>query len=57
LLRANVGKRVTLTLGDRRNITGTLAQVLDIAGRQRPARPQPHRAGVFSSNRILAKPL
>src|SRR3954470_25076962 len=30
LLRANVGKRVTLLLNDRRNITGTLTQVLDI---------------------------
>src|ERR1043165_9964567 len=29
LLRANVGRRVTLTLGARKNITGTLAQVLD----------------------------
>src|SRR4051812_30229895 len=30
LLRANVGRRLTLTMGDRKNITGTLAQVLDM---------------------------
>ncbi len=30
LLRANVGKRITLTLTDKRTITGTLVQVLDI---------------------------
>src|SRR5258705_6330069 len=30
LLRANVGRKVSLRLGDHRNITGTLTQVLDI---------------------------
>src|SRR6266571_4420618 len=32
LLRANVGRRVSLRLGDGRNITGTLVQVLDMPG-------------------------
>jgi hypothetical protein len=44
LLRANVGKRVTLTLGDRRTITGTLAQVLDIPGEALPI-PSPTAPG------------
>src|SRR5947208_17104022 len=30
LLRANVGRRITLTLSDHKTITGTLAQVLDM---------------------------
>ncbi|HEV8378046.1 MAG TPA: hypothetical protein VGP99_04290, partial [Tepidisphaeraceae bacterium] len=46
LLRANVGRRVTLTLGDRRNITGTLAQVLDIPG-DTAAVPSPSAPGFF----------
>src|SRR5436190_11338608 len=44
LLRANVGKRVTLTLGDRRTMTGTLAQVLDIPGEALPI-PSPTAPG------------
>src|SRR5258705_9581040 len=46
LLRANVGKRVTLTLGDRKTITGDLVQVLDIPG-EGVLTPSPIAAGFF----------
>src|SRR6266850_17444 len=46
LLRANVGRRITLTLGDKRTITGTLAQVLDIPG-ETAAVPSPSAPGFF----------
>src|SRR5205085_5288173 len=36
LLRANVGKRVTLKLGDGHSISGNLVQVLDIPGEALP---------------------
>src|SRR3954465_470034 len=46
LLRANVGRRVTLTLGDRKTITGNLAQVLDIPS-DTTAVPSPYATGFF----------
>ncbi len=46
LLRANVGKRVTLTLGDRKTITGELVQVLDIPG-EGVLTPSPTTPGFF----------
>src|SRR5258706_13314586 len=46
LMRANVGKRVTLTLGDKHTISGTLVQVLDIPGEGVLA-PSPSAPGFF----------
>src|SRR5437762_421199 len=46
LLRANVGRRVTLTLGDHKNITGTLAQLLDMSAGTTPV-PSPTAPGFF----------
>src|SRR3954447_2410220 len=46
LLRANVGRRVTLTLGDHKNITGTLAQLLDMPADTTPV-PSPTAPGFF----------
>jgi hypothetical protein len=46
LLRANVGRRITLVLSDRRTITGTLAQVLDIPA-EPAATPSPSAPGFF----------
>jgi hypothetical protein len=46
LLRANVGRRVTLVMGDRRTLTGTLAQVLDIPA-DTAAIPSPTAPGFF----------
>src|SRR6266566_39728 len=46
LLRANVGKRVTLKLGDGHSISGNLVQVLDIPG-EGVLIPSPIAAGFF----------
>ena len=46
LLRANVGRKVSLRLGDNRTITGTLTQVLDIPA-DTTAVPSPTAPGFF----------
>src|SRR4051812_18262067 len=46
LLRANVGRRMTLTLGDRRTITGNLVEVLDLPA-EKAATPSPYAPGFF----------
>jgi len=46
LLRANLGKRITLALSDHRTITGTLAQVLDMPA-ETAAVPSPSAPGFF----------
>ena len=56
LLRANAGKRVTLLLNDRRTLSGSIVQVLDIPASTISA-PSPAAGGVCDRARSLDQPL